>query len=203
VFARVTLRASDLDASRRFYETVLAPLGHRIGDGSDFQLVAAPSDGQVTRNVHLAFVTRSRADVDAFWRAGIDAGYTSDGDPGERPEYSDTYYGGFLLDPDGNSAEAVFHGAEREGPGIIDHLWIRVGDLAETGRFWERIAPLLGLSVYGHRPERFHVRTLTRSFALVSDGRPISRSLEVAFPVSGESWSLDSPDPIHVSALGR
>jgi hypothetical protein len=131
--------------------------------------------------------------VDAFWRAGVDAGSTSDGEPGERPEYSDTYYGGFLLDPDGNSAEAVFHGREREPPGVIDHLWIRVRDLAKTRRFWEATAPKLGLTLYGERPERFHIRSRTRSFALVADGRPLSRSVDIAFPADTAESFVD-PD---------
>ena len=53
------------------------------------------------------------------WRAGTGAGYRSDGEPRPRPEYRDDYYGAFLLDPDGNSAEAVHHGAMRES-GKID-----------------------------------------------------------------------------------
>jgi hypothetical protein len=59
-----------------------------------------------------------------------DAGYRDDGAPGERPVYRAGYYGGFVLDPDGNSVEAVWHGRAREGPEHIDHLWIRVADLA-------------------------------------------------------------------------
>jgi hypothetical protein len=69
--------------------------------------------------------------VDAFWQAGIDAGYRDDGAPGPRAVYGPDYYGGFLLDPDGNSAEAVH--TEREDPvpdGCVDHLWIRVRDPA-------------------------------------------------------------------------
>ena len=49
------------------------------------------------------------ATVDAFHEAGVAAGYRSDGAPGERPEYHSGYYGAFLLDPDGNNVEAVFH----------------------------------------------------------------------------------------------
>lgn len=196
MFARLTLHASDLDASRRFYETVLAPLGHPIG--TDFRL---QDDASPTRALHLAFVTRSRAEVDAFWNAGVQAGYASDGEPGERPEYSDAYYGGFLLDPDGNSAEAVFLGHERDPPGIIDHLWIRVGDLDAARAFWERTAPELGLTLYGERPERFHVRTPTRSFALVADGRPVSQRVDVGFPTAGERWSTIDPDGNRISAL--
>jgi hypothetical protein len=47
--------------------------------------------------------------VDLFHRAGVRAGYASNGGPGERPEYHPGYYGAFLLDPDGNNIEAVFH----------------------------------------------------------------------------------------------
>ena len=70
----------------------------------------------------------SRAHVDRFWQAGTAAGYESDGEPGPRPQYSDDYYGAFLLDPDGNSIEAVHHGSLRDG-GDIDHIWIRVSDV--------------------------------------------------------------------------
>ena len=75
-----------------------------------------PTDREhpVTRGLHVGFRAPSRAAVDAFWQAGIDAGYRDDGAPGPRTEYGPDYYGGFLLDPDGNSAEAV-HG-ERARP---------------------------------------------------------------------------------------
>ena len=47
--------------------------------------------------------------VEAFHRAGVEAGYVSNGEPGERPEYHPGYIGAFLLDPDGQNIEAVFH----------------------------------------------------------------------------------------------
>ncbi len=112
----VTLRVSDLEASTRFYSTVLAPLGHELdwenaewkwAMWGDFSIAA---DGRpVTHDVHIAFAARSRAEVDAFHRAGIDAGYRDHGAPGLRPQYHAGYYGAFLLDPDGNNVEAVFH----------------------------------------------------------------------------------------------
>jgi catechol 2,3-dioxygenase-like lactoylglutathione lyase family enzyme len=197
MFAHVTVHASEIEPTRRFYETVLEPLGHRA-DAGDFKLAAA---APVTRGLHVAFVSRSRAEVDAFWQAGVDAGYASDGEPGERPEYSETYYGAFLLDPDGNSAEAVLHGREREGPGVIDHLWIGVSDLTATRAFWESIAPALDVTLYGERPERFHVRTATRSFALVADGRPVSRGVDIGLPANGDEWSKVDPDGNRVSAV--
>ena len=74
-------------------------------------------DSPTTRRLHIGFAASSREHVDAFWQAGVDAGFRDDGAPGPRPEYGDDYYGGFLLDPDGNSAEAVHHGdvADRRG----------------------------------------------------------------------------------------
>lgn len=192
MFAAVTITASDLDASRRFYRTTLEAIGLLPDAWREFQL-AAPGD--VTTGLHIAFVTRSRDQVDAFWRAGVNAGYDTDGDPGPRPIYGDDYYGGFLLDPDGNSAEAVFHGRERVGPALIDHLWIGVSDLAASRRFWEALAPPLGLTLYGERPERFHVRDENRSFALVADGRQATRNLALAFPASAGAERVDAADP--------
>src|SRR3954464_806716 len=127
MFDHVTIRVADRAASQRFYETVLQTLGIELtysdesfAEWDEFSL----KEGEPTRRLHIGFAAPSRAHVDAFWRAGVDAGYADDGAPRLRPQYRDDYYGAFLLDPDGNSAEAVHHGAL--GPGEIDHLWIRV-----------------------------------------------------------------------------
>jgi catechol 2,3-dioxygenase-like lactoylglutathione lyase family enzyme len=189
VFDHVTVRVSDHLASRRFYETVLTPLGRAVSlsgdhfhEWSDFGIAQAREDRPPTRGLHIAFVARSQADVDAFWVAGTRAGYASDGDPGVRPQYHDDYYGAFLLDPDGNSAEAVYHGRSRKGRNVIDHLWIRVSDLAASQRFYETVAPTLALRIARVLSERFHVAARDRSFALVR-GRP-SENVHLAFPVS-------------------
>ncbi len=188
MFDHVTIRVSDRAASRRFYDTVLAPLGHPITNSNeeydewyDFGIAEARDDRPLTRRLHVAFVTRSREEVDAFWRAGVDAGYADDGAPGPRPVYTPDYYGGFLFDPDGNSAEAVYQGRPREGENVIDHLWIRVADLDASMRFYETIAPVLGLRIAGQRPERFHVAGSDRSFALVRGGEP-TENVHLAFP---------------------
>jgi predicted lactoylglutathione lyase len=195
VFAAVTVTASELGASSRFYETALEAIGLAPDAWREFRLRAAGDAHGVTTGLHIAFVTRARDQVDAFWQAGVDAGYGSDGAPGPRPVYGDSYYGGFLLDPDGNSAEAVFHGRERIGPAVVDHLWIGVSDLAASRRFWEALAPPLGLTLYGERPERFHVRDEHRSFALVADGRPATRNLALAFPTPAGGDRVDATDP--------
>jgi catechol 2,3-dioxygenase-like lactoylglutathione lyase family enzyme len=101
MFDHVTIRVADLDASLRFYRTVLDR------EWDEFVIAQADADHPVTRNLHVAFAAKSREDVDAFWRRGVDAGHRSDGQPGPRPQYKQDYYGGFLLDPDGNTVEAV------------------------------------------------------------------------------------------------
>jgi catechol 2,3-dioxygenase-like lactoylglutathione lyase family enzyme len=146
VFDHLTIRVSDREASVAFYDTVLPVLGVEKPPGSfaiyggQF-IVTAASDGHpVTRRVHLGFGADSREQVDAFWQAGVDAGYRSDGEPGERPQYMPDYYGAFLLDPDGNSIEAVHYtGVNRNGP--VDHLWMRVLDVPSAADFYATIAP--------------------------------------------------------------
>jgi catechol 2,3-dioxygenase-like lactoylglutathione lyase family enzyme len=136
----------------------------------------------VTGNLHLALVASSPEAVDEWWRVMIGAAYQDDGSPGPRPVYRDDYYGAFVLDPDGNSVEAVSLGAPREGDEVIDHLWIRVADLATTKRFYETIAPVVGIRIAGERPERFHIGTESRSAAFVHDGRPLTQNVHLAFP---------------------
>src|SRR5919108_5630333 len=151
MFDHVTIRAADRTASERFYDTVLAPLGVErtystgtFSEWRDFSLTGADATHPPTRRLHVGFVAPSREQVEGFWRAGTEAGYADDGRPGPRPQYRDDYYGAFLLDPDGNSAQAVHHGGLRRD-GIVAHIWIRVGDLEAAASFYETIAPHAGL----------------------------------------------------------
>jgi predicted lactoylglutathione lyase len=67
-------------------------------------------EGQATtKGLHLAVGAGDRAAVNAWWETLATAGYQSDGEPGLRPQDSETYYGAFVLDPDGHNVEAVFH----------------------------------------------------------------------------------------------
>jgi catechol 2,3-dioxygenase-like lactoylglutathione lyase family enzyme len=197
LFDHVTVRVLHHHASRRFYKAVLDPLGHRISslgghfcEWNDFHIAQARAGRALTRRLHVAFVARSHAEVDAFWRVGTSAGYASDGEPGLRPEYEDHYYGSFLLDPDGNSVEAVYHGRDREGRNVIDHLWIRVADLEASKRFYETIVPSLGLRIAKVLPERFHVAGRDRSFALCAASRARTFTLRSQYPSARESSSF-------------
>jgi catechol 2,3-dioxygenase-like lactoylglutathione lyase family enzyme len=112
----VTIRVSDFDASKRFYTTVLEPLRRSLdwedssasfAEWGDFSI--AQDGGPVTRNLHIAFAASNREEVDDFHAAALGAGYRDNGEPGERPQYHPGYYAAFVLDPDGNNVEAVFH----------------------------------------------------------------------------------------------
>jgi catechol 2,3-dioxygenase-like lactoylglutathione lyase family enzyme len=188
VFDHVTIRVSDVEASLRFYELAFAQLGHDAshrGDGfyewNDFSIWAAGSGKPVARGLHVALVAESRAAVDEWWRAMTEAGHQDHGAPGPRPQYSPSYYGAFVRDPDGNSVEAVHHGEPRGGENWIDHLWIRVRDLVESRLFYETVAPTVGLRVRDCAADHFHVTGGERSFALVMD-EPVTENVHLAFP---------------------
>jgi catechol 2,3-dioxygenase-like lactoylglutathione lyase family enzyme len=107
----VHLRTSDLGAARRFYSVVLEVFGiESTSDDTHFTADELWIDvGEKTSSVHLAFQAKDRAAVDRFHKAGLAAGGKDNGAPGERP-YHPGYYAAFLLDPDGNNIEAVYHG---------------------------------------------------------------------------------------------
>jgi catechol 2,3-dioxygenase-like lactoylglutathione lyase family enzyme len=115
---------SNYDVSKAFFTAALAPLGvkaimevtREMTGGSahagfginkpDFWI----GDGKAAQaGVHVAFKAKSRADVDAFYKAAMAAGGRDNGAPGLRPQYHPDYYGAFVLDPDGNNIEAVCH----------------------------------------------------------------------------------------------
>jgi catechol 2,3-dioxygenase-like lactoylglutathione lyase family enzyme len=110
VIDHVTIGVSDLDRSRAFYSRALVPLGFsQIGDALnggreiEFGLEEAPDFAISTAYptgapVHVAFAADRREQVDAFYAAALAAGGRENGPPGVRPEYSDDYYGAFVLD---------------------------------------------------------------------------------------------------------
>jgi len=203
VFDHVGIRVSAIEASREFYELALAQLGYgepyrgpNLFEWEDLAISEADGERPVTRNLHLALVARSRDAVDAWWRAMTAAGHPDAGEPGPRPQYAPAYYGAFVSDPDGNSVEAVHHDEPREGDNRLDHLWIRVRDLAESRLFYETVAPTVGLRVRDGDARRFHVTSGARSFALVQDD-PVTENLHLAFPAPDGA----TVDAFHAAAL--
>ncbi|MCA1855274.1 VOC family protein [Massilia oculi] len=119
----IQLVVRDLDASRRFYGAVLGALGIPLGgEGEDYfwadelfisSRASAAAQGVLTGRHHLAFQARDRKMVNAFYFAALVAGGRDNGRPGERA-YHPGYYGAFVLDPDGNNIEAVYHGEAKQ-----------------------------------------------------------------------------------------
>lgn len=124
----VQLVVRDLSASQKFYAAVFEVLGVPMGgtgDGyfwADELFVSSPeseaAQGVLTGRHHLAFQAGDRAMVDAFHKAALANGGKDNGAPGERA-YHPGYYAAFVLDPDGNNIEAVYHGeAKRSAPSV-------------------------------------------------------------------------------------
>jgi catechol 2,3-dioxygenase-like lactoylglutathione lyase family enzyme len=113
------LVVGDLAASKRFYVAVFGaleiPFGGEAEDyfWADELFVSTASSkaaqGKTTGRVHLAFQAKDRAMVDRAHAAATAAGGKDNGAPGERP-YHPGYYAAFMLDPDGNNIEVVYHG---------------------------------------------------------------------------------------------
>lgn len=125
----IQLVVRDLKASQDFYAAVLAVLeipitataeGYFWADELVVSSAESPAaQGMLTGRHHLAFQAKDRAAVDAFYRAALAHGGRSNGGPGERP-YHPGYYAAFVIDPDGNNIEAVYHGeAQRSVPSVV------------------------------------------------------------------------------------
>jgi catechol 2,3-dioxygenase-like lactoylglutathione lyase family enzyme len=128
MFSHVTVGSDDIARAKAFYEAVMTPLGYaRVIDHDDYfaygETAASPAsfwvlppfDGRPAERGngwHCAFLAPSRAAVDAFHAAALTAGGSDEGAPGLRPDYSETYYGAYVRDPDGNKLQAVCYRPE-------------------------------------------------------------------------------------------
>jgi catechol 2,3-dioxygenase-like lactoylglutathione lyase family enzyme len=200
VFDHVTVRVSDRAESERFYDTVLGELGlERHGqepwlEWGDFSVSDVDGEHPLTERLHIGFHADSTDAVDAFWRAGTGAGFRDDGAPGPRPQYTPGYYGAFLLDPDGNSVEAVIHEEPRPA-GAVDHLWIGVSDLDASRRFYETLAPWTGFGLYGEHEFGVGFDGAGASFSLIP--REPTAHAHIAFPATEN----DTVEGFHRAAL--
>jgi catechol 2,3-dioxygenase-like lactoylglutathione lyase family enzyme len=128
VIDHVGIRVSEMPASRRMYEAALAELGFSVlgegefegdayvvfgrGQSDDFSLHTVgskPGRDRSTTGAHIAFKAPSEDAVKRWHGAAVRHGATDNGPPGLRPEYSGHYFAAFVVDPDGNNVEAVFH----------------------------------------------------------------------------------------------
>jgi catechol 2,3-dioxygenase-like lactoylglutathione lyase family enzyme len=200
VFDHVTIRVSDLETSRRFYGLAFGTLGYgepatdgHFFEWNDLSISAARDDRPLTRRLHVGLAARSRELVDEFWTALTEAGFRDDGAPGPRLQYRHDYYGAFVLDPDGNSIEAVHHEGVRTDGWAVQHVWLRVRDLEASRRFYETIAPVVDFTLSSGGFEWASFRgtngsfTLTRPDATWSVARPLTENGHLAFPARDDA----------------
>jgi catechol 2,3-dioxygenase-like lactoylglutathione lyase family enzyme len=120
MFDHVKIGVSDFAASKAFFIQALAPLGVTAGaEGEPSYGIELCAQGPASfilfqtdekpAHLHLAFAAGTREQVDAFYRAALQAGGKDNGAPGLRPQYSGTYYAAFVIGPDGHNIEAVCH----------------------------------------------------------------------------------------------
>jgi catechol 2,3-dioxygenase-like lactoylglutathione lyase family enzyme len=125
VLDHIAFGVADYERSKAFYLKALAPLGYRIVmEVTDARIPGAPFVGfgddrkpyfwfgpgrELKEQLHVAFIAKDRAAVDAFYQAALAAGGKDNGPPGLRSQYHPNYYGAFVLDPDGHNIEAVCH----------------------------------------------------------------------------------------------
>lgn len=176
----VTLRASDLEASARFYDLALRTLGVERTSSADwlvewdqFSVSPANAEKPPTRRLRIGFTAPSR------------------GAPGPRPQYTPDYYGGVLVDPGGNSAEAVHHQDVADSR-VIDLLWRRRADVDAAKASYVTIAGGAGIRLAGERPDWAHFDGPGGTLPLVP-GEP-TEELHMAFPAA---------DRVGVEALHR
>jgi len=204
VFERVTIHAADLARSGALLAAVIPALGP--GVRSHLALVPTASAATATRGLHVGLAAADPAAVEAFWHAGLAAGGRDDGAPGPRPQYRPGYVGAFLLDPDGNSIEAVHHDAA-PAVGAVDHVWLRVADLPAARAFYLALAPRAGLVLRHDGRERVTLaaRTGGGSLSLICDEQPAAANADLALLVAdcGEPDRLLDPDGNRVSLVDR
>ena len=123
MFDHVKFGVSDYAASKAFFIKALAPLGIKPGaEGEPAYGIEFCGNGiaslilfqtqEKPAHLHVAFIAENRRQVDAFYRAALEAGGKDNGAPGLRPQYSGKYYAAFVIGPDGHNIEAVCHEAE-------------------------------------------------------------------------------------------
>ncbi|KAL1914504.1 uncharacterized protein VTP21DRAFT_8218 [Calcarisporiella thermophila] len=112
MFDHLAITCKSLVQGRQFYTHLLKPLGHTVTmEGKSF--CSFGPNGMFTLSegkpsfCHIAFIAKSRDEVDKFYKAGLEAGAKDNGAPGVRTEYAPNYYAAFIFDPDGNNIEAV------------------------------------------------------------------------------------------------
>jgi catechol 2,3-dioxygenase-like lactoylglutathione lyase family enzyme len=187
MFDHVTVRIADLAAAEPVFQSLLDQLSfdetfssNTFAMWNDFALTEPDDEHPLTRRAHVAFVAPAREAVDAWWEAGVAAGLRDNGPPGPRPNYSPDYYGAFLLDEQDNNYEAVHRDGHRRG-GNVDHVAIRVADVAAATAFYKTAATAAGFELRSESEQRASFTGPQGGLFSIVAGPP-TEGLHIAFP---------------------
>jgi catechol 2,3-dioxygenase-like lactoylglutathione lyase family enzyme len=190
MYDHVTLRVADLAVAGSALATLFDELEieqttktSSFSVWGNFALTQTDEDHPIARRVHVAFIAPTTAHVDRFWQAGIDAGLVDDGPAGPRRVYADDYYAAFLKDAAGNSFEGVHRDGARPN-GSIDHVAIRVSDVAASTAFYSKIGAAAGLTIRRQSPESAALDVRESGGSLLIFAGESTQNIHIAF--SGE-----------------
>jgi catechol 2,3-dioxygenase-like lactoylglutathione lyase family enzyme len=182
----LTLRVSDLESATESLKSALDELGvtqtrssPTVSLWGNFGFSEARPDRPIARRTHVAFIAPTPEHVARFAAAGISAGLVDAGAPGPRPAYADDYYAAFLEDGAGNRFEAVHRDGARPA-GTIDHVAIRVADVAASTAFYAAIGRAVGLTDERQIEDRTIFSVASGGAFSVIAGAP-SENLHLAF----------------------
>jgi catechol 2,3-dioxygenase-like lactoylglutathione lyase family enzyme len=146
----------------------------------NFAITQTDAEHPITRRIHIAFSAPTKADVDRFARAGIDAGFADDGPDGLRPEHGDGDYATCVRDTAGNEFEAVRRDGGRAS-GNIDHVGIGGHDVEALTAFYTTIGTAAGLTIRGQAADHtaFSVGESNGSLLVIA-GEP-TQNAHIAF----------------------
>jgi predicted lactoylglutathione lyase len=124
ILDHINIKVQDIGRSKNFYKAVFETLGHCFSqeeDNSFFidEFKVSEDKSSCTKSLHLAFQAENPGTVNLFHETAIKAGGKCNGAPGKR-KYHHNYYSAYVLDPDGNNIEAVYHGAMKRSATFIE-----------------------------------------------------------------------------------
>jgi catechol 2,3-dioxygenase-like lactoylglutathione lyase family enzyme len=190
MFDHVTIRVPNLTDANSAFAAVMDALEIKqtmstpsFSVWGNFALTQGDEEHPIAQRLHLAFIAPTPGHVERFGQVGVAAGFVDDGPAGPRPNYADDYYAAFLIDPAGNSFEAVHRDGVRPN-GNIDHVVLRVKDVEASTAFYSTIGSAVGLTIRRQAADHaaFSVGESDGSL-IVTAGEP-TQSIHIAF--SGE-----------------
>ena len=114
----ISVYVKNYEDAKKFYTAVFEAIGGKIimdipeykscgyGDKDPFFWI---SEKEITWGQHIAISVSNEEEVQKFYEAALLQGATDNGVPGPREAYGPNYYAAFVITPEWNNLEAVYH----------------------------------------------------------------------------------------------